>query len=462
MGEFNEDDLRQFDLGEIKRQIANQVNEQINKPAASVSDYDDFDNIDDLLDDTTMSFTQDFEYYAGESVGASEDSYEEEDVDPDDDDIPVRKRSFTERSKKKKNWFKRMPVWGKILFILGVILLAAILAGVIYYNYLLGLVNVQKEDEIETQVTYNEAEIESIYQEEDDEENAENLETMNEEDFVWDLSSDYRHEDGVYNILLLGLDKQESTYGRSDAIIIATLNENTKTLSLCSIMRDCYVKIADYNGKSYRPTKINAAHAIAGAPITVLTVEENFNIAIDGYVEVDFEAFEKVVDALGGVELTFTDAEVRYLNGSNSSIVDPANRHVKAGTLLRNGAEALGYARIRKVTTSDGLTSDFGRTSRQRIVLNALFEKYKSASALDLLSLMQAALPYVTTDLDKDAMTSLLYKVVAATPKELKMLNIPVDGKWSNKYVEGSGSVIALDVKQNKDAIHEFIFGSVE
>ena len=456
MSDFDNNDLNLPDsfLSDIKKDIAGQVRDQVEHPRESLPN---FEYVDDLLDDTTLSLTEDFHYFSTPEFAAAQAEAEEDELWEEEEEIPVRKTT-AEPSPKKKNWFRRMPVWGKILTILGGILVIGALAGFLYYQYLLGLINIKPDSEEATTEQTAEETTSKLDQEEIDElNNKDGLEEIDEDDIDWNTISDYRKEEGILNFLFLGIDKQGGGKGRSDAIIIVTLNENTGELSLCSIMRDCYVKIP-----GARATKINVAHAIGEADLTVKTVQQNFNVAIDGYVEVDFDAFAKCIDAIGGVEVDLTQAEVSYLNGSHSSILDPTQRNVKVGKQTLNGIQALGYARIRKVSTSDGLSSDFGRTSRQRIVLNALFEKYKSSGALELLGMMTKILPLVTTDLSKDEITSVLYKVVAMKPSSLKTLSIPTNNWYSDRFVEGSGSVLALDMGKNTQAIHEFIFGSAE
>ena len=456
MANYDDNDLNLDNsfFTDIKKDIAKQVTEQADR---SKDDLPNFDYVDDLLNDTTLSLTQDFRYFTS---GEYPDEEEENDwAEEGAEEIGVRKTTAEEESGKKKGWFRRMPVWGRILTVVGIVLLAVLLGAFLYYEYLLSLVNIKPSGPEETtqaeELTTTEAPVD---QEEIDElNNVDGLEEIDEDDIDWNTYSDYRKEEGVINVLLLGLDKQGGGKGRSDSIIIVTLNENTKTLSLCSIMRDSYVKIP-----GHKASKINVAHALGGAPLAVDTIQQNFNVAIDGYVEVDFDAFAKCIDAVGGVEVTLTQEEVNYLNGNRSSILDKSQRNVRVGTQTLNGAQALGYARIRKVPTSDGLKNDFGRTARQRRVLDSLFEKYKSASIMDLLGMMQAVLPLVTTDLNKDEISSLLYKVVAMRPNDLETLSIPLGNAYADRFVEGAGSVLALDMNKNRDAIHEFIFGSVE
>lgn len=175
-----------------------------------------------------------------------------------------------------------------------------------------------------------------------------------------------RHEEGVYNILLLGLEAIESK-GHTDSIMIATLNTNTKKMKLTSLMRDSWVTIPGYGDD-----RINVAYAKGGINTLYETIALNYDIQLDGYALVGFDTFEQIIDALGGIELELTDEEAYYLNHTNY-ISNKSYRNVVAGKQRVNGNQALGYCRVRKVATLDGSNNDMGRTSRHRRVMNAVF-----------------------------------------------------------------------------------------
>ena len=263
----------------------------------------------------------------------------------------------------------------------------------------------------------------------------------------------------VINILLIG---EESIYdgdgnGRSDSMMIATINCEQKSLKLTSLMRDIYVDIPGYS-----KNKLNAAFHNGGGFLTMDTIEQNFNVDIDGYVRVDFEAFETIVDKLGGVEIELTSSEAYYLNRTNY-ISDPASRNVKEGTQILNGSQALGYCRVRYQTASDGEHDDFGRTYRQRTVLKAIFDKYKSKSPVEMVSIGTDLLPYVTTNLTKSQLVSYLTTAASFGTMELETLRIPVDGShYGDKDYCGSVRryVLKIDFDVNNAALQEFIYGT--
>lgn len=132
---------------------------------------------------------------------------------------------------------------------------------------------------------------------------------------------------------------------------------------------------------------------------------------MDGYAEVNFDAFVNVIDELGGIEVTLTESEAKNLNNTNY-IKRRKYRNVKVGKQKINGYQALGYCRIRHgkkqangrypgVYTASGKGDDYGRTERQRLTMQAVLKKVKTLSPEELLKLVEVVLPNITTDLSK-------------------------------------------------------------
>lgn len=264
-----------------------------------------------------------------------------------------------------------------------------------------------------------------------------------------------RREEGVYNILILGEESIGNgvSRGRTDVIIIATLNTNTKKVKLTSILRDTLVQIP-----GYKENKINGVYEKGGIDLLYETISMNFNIHLDGSALVNFENFEKVIDHLGGVEITLTAGEARYLNSTNY-ISNPAYRNVKEGTQLLNGNQALGYSRIRKRATITGNNNDYGRTDRHRIVLNAIFEKYKTKSYADLAAMMYSVLPMVTTDIDSKTFQYMLQEFINMKTLQMDQIRIPADGTFTDQIKVRGMDVLVPDVSENIKILHEYIFG---
>lgn len=256
-----------------------------------------------------------------------------------------------------------------------------------------------------------------------------------------------RHVEGVYNILLLGLDKAQGNL--SDTIMVATLDTRNNSIKLTSIMRDILVQIP-----GYAPNKLNVPYKLGGINLLYQVLENYFDIKFDGYVAINYYALEDAVDALGGVQLYITNTEADFLNTSNY-ISDAASRNLVGGETQKvNGSQFVGYCRQRS-TTRD---ADFGRTKRQRYALNALYEKFKGSSVSQVRNLIETVLPYVTTDLKLTDMVTLATNAISAGLGDIEQLRIPkndayVDARYKNMLV------LDVDFEKNKVALHEFIFG---
>jgi len=159
-------------------------------------------------------------------------------------------------------------------------------------------------------------------------------------------------EKDPFSVLLLGVDKREGDRGRSDSLMLLTVNPNNDTTKIISIPRDTRTLIVGKN----RIDKINHAYAFGGVQMTVNTVEKFLNIPIDYYMEVNMEGFKDVVDAIGGVKVNNT------LDFTNDGV------HFKKGNLFLNGSDALSFTRMRY----DDPNGDFGREARQRQIIEAV------------------------------------------------------------------------------------------
>ncbi|ATP39058.1 transcriptional regulator [Solibacillus sp. R5-41] len=198
------------------------------------------------------------------------------------------------------------------------------------------------------------------------------------------------------SILFLGVDDSEkrgqgAEHSRSDALLLATLNNKTKTVKLLSIPRDSYVYIPHVG---YRD-KINHAHAYGGTLATIETVEQLFDIPVDYYVRMNFHAFIDVVDALGGIEV-----EVPYkLNELDE--FDKRTVKLEAGLQTLNGSEALALARTRK------LDSDIERGKRQQEIIKAIASKAASFTSITKYdAILEAVGNNMKTDMTFDEMKS--------------------------------------------------------
>lgn len=218
------------------------------------------------------------------------------------------------------------------------------------------------------------------------------------------------------SVLIMGVDSSEERAeegpGRTDAMIFATLNKKKESVKLVSIPRDSYVYIPEVDYK----TKINHAHAHGGTKAAIDTVENLFELPVDYYIKLNFEAFIDVIDTLNGIEF-----DVPYEFEEQDS-KDKANAiHLMPGEQMLNGEEALALARTRK---QDG---DVARGKRQTEIINAIVKRSVSiTSLLKLNDLIDAVATNISTNLTFKDMKSLV--AYSSSTGDLDIKSYSIDG----------------------------------
>lgn len=270
-------------------------------------------------------------------------------------------------------------------------------------------------------------------------------------------TADLRSAAGIRNILFIGVDAREGEdvqKTRSDTMMLVTLDTTHEQLKLTSFLRDLYVEIP-----GYREDKLNAAHSRGGTQLLVDTLEYDFGVEIDNYVLVSFDMFTGIIDALGGVDVEITEREAEYINGGDH--MTETEREAFAGVTLTageqhfTGAQALWYSRIRY------LDSDFYRTERQRKVISAVVRKAATSSPLTLLSMLEAVMPMVQTDLSSDELMELGAHALTYVGYDIAQMQIPLDGAYRSAR-RRSQSVLLPDMEENRRAFQEFVFNRAE
>lgn len=241
---------------------------------------------------------------------------------------------------------------------------------------------------------------------------------------------------GYRNIVLFGIDDADGYKGRSDCIIIFSINENTKKVKMTSIYRDTYVEVP---GHGY--TKINHAYAYGGAALAMSTINRNLDLDITEFVTINFGVVKDVVDAVGGVKISLTSAEVSQIPGVT-----------KAGMQTLNGEQALAYGRIRKIDT------DYKRTERMRTVIDAVFNKVKKMSVTELNNLADKILPEVHTNITKSEITEVMTEVALYSIGESMGWPYEVTGKTINGVWYG----VPKTLEESVEKLHKDLFGETE
>lgn len=262
--------------------------------------------------------------------------------------------------------------------------------------------------------------------------------------------------DGVISVLLIGSDSRDSSSGgRSDAMILLTISDRTKTVHMTSLLRDMYVEIPGHDGN-----RLNAAYAYGGAELLLETINQNLGTSVNRYAVVNFEAFANLVDAVGGVDMELTNEEVgwvnAYLNEYNELRGMPLETDYLdtslSGNIHLNGAQALAYCRNRYIGT------DFGRTQRQRKVLTAVLQKLPVAAVTNPAEIVNGLFGNLTTNLTQVECTQLSLSAGKLLTYEMVQDSLPLEGTYSNATIREM-SVLQVDFEQNKAYIRKEIYG---
>ncbi len=196
-------------------------------------------------------------------------------------------------------------------------------------------------------------------------------------------------EEGYFNVLLIGEEGEKN----ADAIMLLTLNKKMERVVLTSFLRDIYVTIPEHGEGT-----LSESYKIGGSKLLKDTIEENFSVLIHGVICCDYESFEKAIDAIGGVELKLGAGEVELLN-SEVYISKEENRNLEKGMQVLNGNQVVGYIKITSAQDLEGQKGDFARTSRQRRVLDAIYNKCSMISEEELQKAFQEMTSYVKIDM---------------------------------------------------------------
>ena len=339
----------------------------------------------------------------------------------------LRRRGRRRARTKKGNWFTRLKVWQKVLFCSACVLLLLFASASIYV-----LAKWSKIDRQEIK--------------------ADDL-IINQEVMV-EKNADIDLGDGYTNVALFGVDSRDGSLGegnRTDCIIVASLNNETKEIKMVSVYRDT---LLDLSEGTYQ--KCNAAYSYGGPVMAINMLNMNLDLDIEDYVTVDFGAIADAIDLLGGVELDLTDEEAQYLNKFLQETANSAGKEAHfidgGGHYLLDGVQATTFARIR--STAGG---DFTRTERQRLVIEKMFEKARTADLATINSIVDKVFPQVSTSFTLQEI--LMYASAYSDYTLGENMGFPIDK--TTDTLSGLGSiVIPQDLTSNVTKLHEFLFGT--
>lgn len=346
------------------------------------------------------------------------------------DFVDINSSSQVKKLYKKKK--KTLLITSIVALVLSILLLPVGVLGVFAYNTMdtLNYVEIEKE-------TVSQA---------DDTDNANTVKT----DSL--LSNEY-----VLNILLFGQDAHgsgENDYGRSDTIILLSLDNLHKKIKLTSFQRDTYVTVPGYGDG-----KLNSAFSLGGVPLAVEMIEANFGIQVDKYACVDFNSFRKIVNVLGGVDIELSIDEIEYINAQidvNNQLSKteflPIDYSKETQVVHLDGYQALWYARNRGAENLGGNPAysfsgdDWDRTQRQRKLIETIMTNIKEeASLTDIIEIVNEIGPLITTNLKKSDITFLVSNCLTYLDYEMVETTMPTQPNWEYGRTDDMQSVIVIN-----------------
>ena len=345
----------------------------------------------------------------------------------------VRHEDLYTKKKKRKKW----PI---VLLVL--LVLIGLLCGAFAYQFqkYYKLSNYVSDRQVLREVVQHEAE--------------EGIAVLANADLTEESSNVLSAVSGIYNLLLVGVDRRDSSWsGNADSIILVSVNRNTHTIHMISFMRDLYAEIPGYGVQ-----KLNAACALGGCPLLVKTIEQNYQVTADNYVSLDYAGMIALIDAIGGVQIEVSDEEAELANGlitdMASFLGDSPDGHYFSGggTCLCDGYQATAYSRIRFVGNSD-----YERTERQRTIMMKICEKIRNMSLEELGAFAAKVLPEVTHNIDAVTMLLLLPQIPSITGYDIVESRVPYDGLYT-----GQDEILVPDMDETIRRLQETIYGSGE
>ncbi|MBQ9514730.1 MAG: LCP family protein [Ruminococcus sp.] len=280
------------------------------------------------------------------------------------------------------------------------------------------------------------------------------------------------NDEHVLNILLFGQDyrQDETDYGRSDSMILMSIDTINKKIKLTSFQRDTYVTIPEHGND-----KINAAFSLGGEALSIATIEANFGPQVDYFATVDFSSFREIINILGGVDIELNLEEIQYIN-AQIDVNDQLDRtsflkydpNKETQVMHLDGYQALWYARDRGEENLGGNPEysfsgdDWDRTQRQRKLIQTVINQLKgNVSVGDLVEIVNKVGPLVTTNLKKSDIAFLVTNMLTFMNYELVEMTLPTQGNWSYGRTDDGQSVIVIDdwTQVRKD-LAEFIYES--
>jgi LCP family protein required for cell wall assembly len=279
---------------------------------------------------------------------------------------------------------------------------------------------------------------------------------------IYALEDEQMHEiskrNKVDNILLIGKDSFDSKKpARSDAMIILTIDNLSKSIKLTSLARDTLVNIPKRGNE-----KLNHAYAYGKEELLLQTINQNFKLDIKDYAVVDFKSFIEIIDILGGVNVDVNQKEIKHLNKiiKSSYCLNVENRNKikyidNCGMQNLNGYQSLAYARIRKI---DNI---YKRDERQRRILANIAYKLSNIPITEYPAIIKNIVENIDVNISLNKITKLAFLSHELGSYEIKQLQFPLEQYREEDRINEDGMyVVKWKEEENLKVLHEFIYGN--
>lgn len=331
-----------------------------------------------------------------------------------------------EKEPRKKNQQRKKPNTGKkvgiTILIIAIILLAAIAGGYFYITHSLNKMKRTQLDDTDLGINKQVAQELGQYK-------------------------------GITNVAIFGIDEPKGTPGRSDTIMIATIDTNNNTLKVTSLLRDSNVNIPGYG-----MNKINAAYAFGGPQLALKTINENYNMDIKYYVSEDFTTLPKLVNMVGGITVNITPEMLVSIKPPLWQLNQIYHENVpyptKTGEQTLNGLQAMAYVRSRH-----GTGGDYARTYRQREVLQQIYTKIRTLPVTEYPGLLDQILPTVETNLSNSQIMTLAAEIVKMGAPSIQQARLPLNSDSHGATINGEWFLVFNQAQTNQQ-LHDFIYNN--
>lgn len=257
---------------------------------------------------------------------------------------------------------------------------------------------------------------------------------------------------GVHNIYLFGVDEPEGVPGRSDAIMVMSVNDTTHKLKLVSILRDSLVPIPGHG-----MGKVNSAYYYGGPQLAMKTLNEDYHLNIHDFISVNFTTLPDIINSLGGIQVNLTADEVKAIQSPYDQLktldhMPDAPAIDKTGPQTLNGIQTMAYLRIRHNTGGD-----YARTFRQRSVIEQLFQKVKSSPISEYPELLNKVAPSLETNMTDSQIWQFGEEILATGSTSMTEARVPVDSNCVGKTINGLW-FLTFNQEETNQNLYDFIY----